>query len=61
MLVVRQIMYPIFSFFDSTMTQGPPMSLADLLNIELHVDNLKFNMARKDDSLFGHKIWLKNS
>ena len=50
---VRQIMHPIFSFLDSTMTRGRAMSLTDLLNIEMHIYNLKqFNKARRDDSLF---------
>ena len=40
-LTSRQIMYQIFSFFDSNMTQGRTMDLTDLLDIELHNDNLK--------------------
>ena len=40
-LTSRQIMYQIFSFFDSNMTQGRSMGLTGLLDIELHNDNLK--------------------
>ena len=46
MLTSRQIMYLVFSVSDINQTQGRPMSLADLVNIEMCVENLQqFNQV----------------
>ena len=41
MLTVRQILFQIFSFFNTNKTQGHTMNLSDLLNVDLYNDNLK--------------------
>ena len=40
MLTVRQIMFQIFSFFNTNKTQGHTMNLSDLLTVELYNGNL---------------------
>ena len=48
-LTGRQITHQIFAFFDINKTQGGPMRMTELLNIELHNDSLKqFNQARRE-------------
>ena len=49
MLTGKQIIHQIFSFFNINKSLGHPMNLTDLLNVELHDDNLMvFNQAWKE-------------
>ena len=52
MLTGRHIVNQIFSFFRINMTRGHTMSLNDLINVELHYDNLKaFNQTWEETLL----------
>ena len=52
MVTSRQILLQVFLFFNCNKTQGHTMNLSDLLDVELHNDNLKiFNQAWEEPLL----------